>query len=213
MGWFNATEGLAIWLEAIALILIFIWDRFDSHADHKQTIAQMKIAQEQAAASQAMTQSTINSERAWVLGSLGGDTTGSTHVVEGTSTTHGEHSISTSARIMLTYKNEGRTPAWVDNIYADMEIVAKRADVAGPDARKGVRIFGTMGPLGAGRSGMRVLDLTCLGHRKEDEALSIYVLIQYRDIFNITRETHLGYILFDSHNISQLDLPERNQNT
>src|SRR5580704_6291495 len=120
MGWFNATEGLAIWLEAIALILIFIWDRLDSRADHMQTIAQIKIAQEQAAASQAMAQSTINAERAWLLGSLGGDTTGSTHVVQHTSTTQDGISESTDAQIMLTCKNEGRTPAWIDKIYAHM---------------------------------------------------------------------------------------------
>jgi hypothetical protein len=213
MGWFNATEGLAIWLEAIALVLIFIWDRLNSHADHKQTIAQIKIAQEQAAASQGMAQSTINAERAWILGHLGGDTTGSTHIVDGASTTQGEHSVSTSAQIMLTCKNEGRTPAWIDSIYAHIEIVAKQADVVGPGNRKGGRTFGVMGPLGAGRTGMRLLDLTCLGHRKKDEVLSVYVLIQYRDIFNVTRETDLGYIVFECKNIYQQESPERNRNT
>jgi hypothetical protein len=213
MGWFNANEGLALWLEAIALILIFVWDRLDSRADHKQTIAQIKIAQEQAEASQAMAQSTINAERAWVLGYLGGDATGSMRVINGASTTQDKYSVSTSAQIMLTCKNEGRTPAWIDSIYAHMEIIANNSDVVGPGNRKGGRIFGVMGPLGADKKGMRVLDLTCLGHRKEGEALSIYVLIQYRDIFNITRETHLGYIVFDGHNISQLDSPERNRNT
>jgi len=47
-------------LEGIALVAIFIWDRLDSRADHKQTIAQLKLAQVSADA-------LINSERAWVI--------------------------------------------------------------------------------------------------------------------------------------------------
>jgi hypothetical protein len=214
MGWFNATEGLAIWLEAIALVLIFIWDRLDSHADHKQTIAQMKIAQEQAATSQAVAQSTINAERAWVLADLGVDASESLHVVQHTSTTRDGNIESMGAQIMLTCKNEGRTPAWIDAIYAHMEIVAQHSHVNGPGNRSDGRTLETMGPLGAGKTGLRLLDLTCAGRQKESDVLSVYVLVQYRDIFDVKRETHLGYSIFDSKNIyQQQNAPERNRNT
>ena len=106
--------------------------------------------------------------------------------------TQDEHSVSTSAQILLTCKNEGKTPAWIDSVYAHMEIIAKQSDVVGPGNRKGGRIFGVMGPLGAEKKGMRLLELTCLGHRKEDEVLSIYVLIQYRDIFTRIFDLKLG---------------------
>jgi hypothetical protein len=47
--WFGTHEWVAIWLEGIALVAIFIWDRFDSTAQHTQTLAQLKIAQDQVA--------------------------------------------------------------------------------------------------------------------------------------------------------------------
>jgi hypothetical protein len=47
--WLSNHEWLAIWLEGIALVAIFIWDRFDSAEQHKQTLAQLKISQGQVA--------------------------------------------------------------------------------------------------------------------------------------------------------------------
>src|SRR5216683_1834754 len=48
--WLDSHQYLAIWLEGIALLAIFIWDRWDSHQQHKQTLAQMTIMQNQARA-------------------------------------------------------------------------------------------------------------------------------------------------------------------
>jgi hypothetical protein len=70
VGWLSTHEYIAIWLEGIALVAIFIWDRLDARADHRQTMAQLKIAQEQAAAAQASAQSVINAEREWVVPGL-----------------------------------------------------------------------------------------------------------------------------------------------
>src|SRR5277367_5629034 len=47
--WLSTHEWVAIWLEGIALVAIFIWDRFDSAAQHTQTLAQLKNAQDQVA--------------------------------------------------------------------------------------------------------------------------------------------------------------------
>ncbi len=68
--WLSTHEYIAIWAEGAALVAIFIWDRFDSRADNRHTIAQLKIAQEQVANLQASTQSVINAERAWVVPEL-----------------------------------------------------------------------------------------------------------------------------------------------
>ena len=38
--WFSTHEWVAIWLEGIALVAIFIWDRLDSRAQHEQMLAQ-----------------------------------------------------------------------------------------------------------------------------------------------------------------------------
>lgn len=49
--WFSANEWLAIWLEGIALILIFVWDRLDSRKQHEETLAQLQVSQKQLEAS------------------------------------------------------------------------------------------------------------------------------------------------------------------
>lgn len=49
---------------------------------------------------------------------------------------------------------------------------------------------------------------------QDGESLEVYVLIEYRDIFGMKRETHLGYVIFDEDNIARQEgLPERNRNT
>ena len=50
--WFKRNEHVALWLEGIALVLIFVWDRIDSQQQHEDTVNQLKISQEQVEASQ-----------------------------------------------------------------------------------------------------------------------------------------------------------------
>lgn len=83
--WFDSHQYLAIWLEGIALLAIFIWDRWDSYHQHKETLAQMAIMQSQAnaakdaaeaakanaEAARLNAQAVLNSERAWVEIKLG----------------------------------------------------------------------------------------------------------------------------------------------
>jgi len=75
--WLHKYESIAIWLEGIALVLIFVWDRRDSRQQHRETLAQMEIMRNQARATEtaadAATKSAealINSERAWVMAEL-----------------------------------------------------------------------------------------------------------------------------------------------
>jgi hypothetical protein len=62
--WLKTYEAVAIWLEGIALVLIFVWDRIDSRKQHKETLAQLEVSQKQ-------TNALIDSERAWVLVDIG----------------------------------------------------------------------------------------------------------------------------------------------
>ena len=48
LDWLTKYEAVAIWLEGIALVAIFVWDRIDSHDAHKETLKQMAIMQSQA---------------------------------------------------------------------------------------------------------------------------------------------------------------------
>jgi hypothetical protein len=45
--WLRTYESVAIWLEGIALVLIFIWDRLDSRQQHRETLVQSKVSQQQ----------------------------------------------------------------------------------------------------------------------------------------------------------------------
>lgn len=80
LDWLTKYEAVAIWLEGIALVAIFIWDRKDSHDAHKETLKQMAIMQSQAnagkdaaeaakanaEAAKLGAQAVLNSERAWI---------------------------------------------------------------------------------------------------------------------------------------------------
>src|SRR5258708_29403832 len=45
--WFDSHQYLALWIEGIALLAIFIWDRIDASQQHKQTLAQMDAMRRQ----------------------------------------------------------------------------------------------------------------------------------------------------------------------
>jgi hypothetical protein len=78
--WLKAHESLAVWLEGIALVAIFFWDRLDNRSAHKETLKQLAIMQSQAdaakdsaeaaqanaEAAKLSAQAVLNSERAWV---------------------------------------------------------------------------------------------------------------------------------------------------
>jgi ElaB/YqjD/DUF883 family membrane-anchored ribosome-binding protein len=116
--WLDSHQYLALWIEGIALLLIFIWDRWDSHQQHKETLAQMDgmrrqaeliagqnellkesvaVAKDGAEAARANAQAAvlnaqavINSERPWIVVSVRQKSVGS---------------------YIFTATNTGRTPA------------------------------------------------------------------------------------------------------
>ena len=51
LNWFKTDEFIAIWLEGIALVAIFVWDRLDSRKQHEETLAQLQVSQKQLEAS------------------------------------------------------------------------------------------------------------------------------------------------------------------
>jgi hypothetical protein len=61
--WFKRNEHVALWLEGIALVLIFFWDRIDARSAHKKTMEQIQIAKQQ-------TDALVNAGRAWVIAEL-----------------------------------------------------------------------------------------------------------------------------------------------
>jgi len=45
--WFQSHEFVAIWLDGIALVAIFVWDRIDSQEQHRETLKQIVNTQRQ----------------------------------------------------------------------------------------------------------------------------------------------------------------------
>src|SRR5260370_32274444 len=98
MSWLQAHEFLAIWVEGIALVLIFVWDRLDSRNQHREMLAQLQATERQieaseknAAAAKATAESIANTERAWVIAELGWWETSRLRISKSTSSsqTHG----------------------------------------------------------------------------------------------------------------------------
>ena len=216
--WLTTYEFIAIWLEGIALVAIFVWDRLDSRKQHEETLAQLKVAQRQvdaslenANAAKLAAESVINAERAWVMARL--SWYDNVHVVTGASQIRDEPRVETThVKLKLTCRNEGRTPAWIDQVYGHLEIL--KGPAIGSKTKSDCQTSGPMGPLGAGKEQSRVLEATCSGHPKADEYLAVYAVIEYRDIVGLKRETVLGYSIDLHGEIYRQDaLPERNRNT
>src|SRR5437588_5178827 len=51
INWLKTYEAIAFWLEGIALVAIFVWDRLDSRKQHEETLAQLNVSQKQLEAS------------------------------------------------------------------------------------------------------------------------------------------------------------------
>lgn len=222
MDWLRTHEFIAIWLEGIALLLIFVWDRLDRRKQHRETLAQLGVSQKQvetaqnnAAAARASAASLIHTERAWVMAELGWPEKSVLHVVRSASKSEAEGPVErVTTSVELTCRNEGRSPAWIDNVYGHLEILPAGSPLGSPNRSDGQN-FGPVGPVGAGKERSRGLDLTCSGSVKRGEFLSAYIVIAYRDIFGFKRETFLGYKIDPTSGgmDRQDEAPERNRNT
>ena len=64
LAWLKANESLALWLEGLALLLIFFWDRKDHKEDHQETIEQMKVMSRNAVATEMAAKAALDSSKA-----------------------------------------------------------------------------------------------------------------------------------------------------
>jgi hypothetical protein len=206
LDWLTKYEAVAVWLEGIALVAIFIWDRVDAHHDHTETLAQLDIAQAQIKISQ-------NAERAWVLTELAW-ARNELRVVTGTSKRKDEPQVEeTSVTVQLICRNEGRSPAWIEKIQGYCELVEGRLkDLSSPVGHE-AQPFLPIGPIAPGKSETRLVCMYCLGHVKRDQLLSVFVLVEYRDIFGQTRVTTCGYTVSGGNLSRHVQFPDWNRNT
>jgi hypothetical protein len=113
--WLKAHEFLALWLEGIALVAIFIWDRVDSHQAHRETLKQMNFMQRQAAATEtaanAAKKSAEVSEMALRLGERADVLLNAVSLTNDPEVLSSNIAINPHCRVNMEFKNFGRTRA------------------------------------------------------------------------------------------------------
>lgn len=162
------------------------------HAQAEQMEIQTGVLERSVAAAEKNANSLINAERGWVLAELSWFDDGAKRMEEKIYSTIGTNDVKCAvAWIKLTCRNEGRSPVWIDNVYARMDCIVRS------EARVFNRLecgnFGPIAPIGAGANVYRGLDLESGNAINEGGFLSIYVIIAYHDIFGAERETTIGY--------------------
>jgi hypothetical protein len=171
--WLTKYEAVAVWLEGIALVAIFIWDRVDAKKQLTETLKQIDLAQKQIEASH-------NAERAWIMAELDWYQAGKAHIqfhTQGGNAGEGELKT-TTVTAKLTCSNEGRSPAWIKRIYGYGEI-AERVTDPPPTDDHATQSFITLGPIGPGKEQHRSLMFICIGHLKQPNIASLYLVIEY----------------------------------
>jgi hypothetical protein len=163
-------------------------------------------ARDSVATAKMNTEALVNAERAWILAELG-------WYDEPAGRVGADEFGCTTINIKLTCKNEGRSPAWIDHVYGRVDIASSRSDIR-EYSKQECGNFGSMEPVGAGAEKCRCLDLHCDGSIKGEDFLSVFVIIEYHDIFGKQRETTIGHSIASTSNLyRQNGSPNRNLNT
>jgi hypothetical protein len=208
LDWLGKYEAVAVWLEGVALVALLAAEMWNAHKDRQDTVKQLKLAQDQIKISQ-------NAERAWVMAELVWPEYEALRVAIGASRYKDEPQIeTTSVAVRLVCKNEGRSPAWVDKIEGYCELVeGKLKDLTSPVGHAATP-FLPIGPIAPGGQRDRLLLLETLGQVRKDQLISLFVLVEYRDIFENKRVTTCGYTVMGSKHLDRQDqFPDRNRNT
>ncbi len=157
-------------------------------------------------------QAIINAERAWVMAEL--DWAPMFGSITATRDAFGQPTSAITMR--LRYRNDGNTPAWVDEIKARFEIVQlpnKRPDIKTmARIKNGVLPYGPI-PLAIGGNEYVDFPLECIGQEELRKINVVYGVIYYRDTFNKKRRTFFGFQL-KGNDITYLPkFPEYNKHT
>jgi hypothetical protein len=216
LDWLTKYEAVAIWLEGIALVLIFGLDWWNARIGHRETLEQLRLSRLQAESLQSSVQSVVNSERAWIMAELAWHT----HkmkpgpILGASQHGQGEAVLSTSVGIQLKCKNEGRTPGWIYEIRGHMEIISAEKGITSTEPPENLEeINGFVGPIGSGGNREGYVEFRCPGHPQMADFLSLYVAVRYHDIFSKQHETRLSYVIDSGNSIYRQDaLTERNKN-
>jgi hypothetical protein len=152
-----------------------------------------------------------NSERAWVLVDLRWDS-GHADIIN-SDTQVPLVTQTTWVHLRLTCRNEGRSPAWIDKVSTQMAVVSE-VGLSRTVTKAKLKHCDAMEALGANKEGSQILELDCDGHMGQTNFLSVYVVVDYHDIFEIKRQTTVGYSINHLRCLRRLvEFPELNQNS
>ncbi len=130
------------------------------------------------------------------------------HVLEGS----GSGGDTTGIYIVLTCRNEGRSPAWIEEKRAKFEIVDVLPHT--PDLSSADFIQVGPEPIGVGRANQIAWQATATGHEGLEKAMTVYGIVTYRDIFDRLHETTFGYRITTGRELVRLeDMREYNKST
>lgn len=179
-----------------------------------ETRRSAKAAEKSAEAALLNAQALVNAERSWILAELGWWENQPTRIAL-TESKEGDGPIvsSITANLKLICRNEGKSPAWVDKIYGRMDVVSTRAEIKKYD-RQECGNLGLMEAIPAGGERAHSFRLEGDGRLENGAFLSVYVIIDYHDVFGHPRETTIGYSLGLGGNLNRQDaIVSRNRNT
>jgi hypothetical protein len=201
--------GIAALFASMAAVISLVILRGQTRAG----LLSAQAAEKGAKAALLSAEAVMNAERAWIFAELGWYEAVVGRILLGSAVENGGPEYhSTTANIKITYRNGGRSPAWIDHVYGRMDITTGHASGEIYD-RKECGNHGMVEPIHPGGEVSRSMELICDGHPKEKDYLNVYVIIDYHDIFGVPRETTLGYTLtLSGQLVRQNGLPGRNRN-
>jgi len=141
-------------------------------------------------------------ERAWIMA-------GGAGLVVGTSSDSSKPR--THFHVDLICRNKGKTPAWITRLTGYSEIVSETSLAAlGPsDAAECTDLDWDIS-IGAGKEEKRYVEFECDGSiQGTSDCLSIFLLVEYRDIFGRTRTTSIAYFIQYANPVRRLELRDR----
>ena len=162
----------------------------------------------------AQTGALINSERAWIMvdvdrvPGMGGIMDG--HGIEmGVGPVQTE---STGFRARIVCRNDGKTPAWITEKRAGLDILDSIPET--PDWSRTTQIQVVPEPISVGQAS-KPRDETLFSKRGRalGKITILYGIVKYRDPFGANRTTSFGYQVRDDGSLERLPYPRYNENT
>jgi hypothetical protein len=193
----HGPHGFLEWLNALSTVVIAFFAVVTGIAVWRQ----VKTAQD--------------SERAWVMADVDWDTEkwagGEAHILESS----GSSGDNTTFYAVLTCRNEGKSPAWIEEQRATFEIVTSLPDTPNLESAKFIKVGPE--PIGIGNALPPTTHIpfqpVAAGHEKNGTMMVIYGTVKYRDIFNKQRTTSFAYKVINLKLVRLESYPKYNEHT